>query len=167
MSERELLKRIASDKNLLKCYQCGTCVGGCPVSRTLPQYNPRKILESLITGEYSDLLSDKLVWLCAYCHSCLERCPQRIGLSHVFVELKNASFKTGNVPQGILEEVMQLVKSGRTAPLTPAVERRRSELNLPPLNISIDVGEIQRIVEGTHLDSLLKAARRKRGGKDT
>ncbi|MFQ5711950.1 MAG: 4Fe-4S dicluster domain-containing protein [Candidatus Geothermarchaeales archaeon] len=161
---RELLEHIAADKNLLKCYQCGTCVGGCPVARASLKYNPRRILEELITGGGSKLLSDDLVWLCANCHSCLEKCPQRIGLSHIFVELKNAASMMGNIPTGILDEAKQLMRSGRTTPFTKAAKRRRAELKLPSVPPSAGVEEIGEIVRATQLNALINGARKPKGG---
>lgn len=129
-------------EKFLDCYQCGVCVGGCPVSRVTKNYNPRRIIESLI------LKDEKLnseIWLCASCYTCLERCPQKVDFPHTITLLKNLARERGEAPEEIQKIVNQIAKSGFLIPQSPAIEKRRESLNLPKPKPFKKISEIQKI----------------------
>ncbi|GAH16652.1 unnamed protein product, partial [marine sediment metagenome] len=41
---------------------------------------------------------------CSYCHTCLERCPQKIAVSEIIVKLKNIAAKVRGIPEGYVNE---------------------------------------------------------------
>ena len=132
------------------------CVGSCPTARAIPEYNPRKMMERLILGEWREVLSGRLIWLCTLCHTCYEVCPQGVGISHIIIELRNLATKRGMAPEGFLDSAKQMAATGCVAPLTGAVERTRKQLGLPELK-AINVGEVKKIMGLTKLRSLLEA----------
>ncbi len=154
------VENYLAKERILRCFQCGTCVGGCPVANVAHQYNPRKILGALVDGGEDRVLSSELIWLCASCHTCLERCPRDVGLSHIFIALKNKGAKKGKVPSGLLEEASQLMKIGRTVPLTRPIRQRRLELKLAESPFSDDLVELQTIFRATGFESLLQEAKK-------
>lgn len=147
------LNQLLKEK-IQRCFQCGTCVGGCPVARVINDYNPRRIMEDLMLGEWKEVLSGDLIWLCSNCHTCFERCPQRVGLSHIFVELRNLAVKMGKAPDDFIKNVTHLANTGRISVLSPAVERRRAELNLPRIP-PVSVDEIRKIIKLMGPEALL------------
>lgn len=150
----EELRELVKEK-VLFCYQCGACVGSCPTARAIPEYNPRKMMEGLILGEWREILSGELIWLCTLCHTCYEVCPQGVGISHIIIELRNLATKRGMAPEGFLEGAKQMATTGRVAPLTGAVERTRGQLGLPEIK-AIDAGEIKKIMKLTKFGSVLE-----------
>lgn len=80
----------------------------------------------------------------------------------IFTDLKNEAAKRGKIPARLLEIVTQILKTGRAVELTPAIERRRSELNLAALGSS-NANEILQIVEATGLAASLRQTRQQEG----
>lgn len=64
---------------LHKCYQCGKCAAGCPMSKAM-DLSPRQIVRYLQLGLTDELLASRAIWLCAACHTCFERCPNEIDI---------------------------------------------------------------------------------------
>lgn len=71
-------------EKLKYCFECGICTASCPVTELLPDhYNPRILLHNLQLGS-DKILKSTEIWLCAWCYSCYERCPQRHKLPEIF-----------------------------------------------------------------------------------
>jgi heterodisulfide reductase subunit C len=122
------------------------------------------MLEKIIFNDAKNILTSDLVWLCAYCHTCYERCPQRVGLSHVFMDLKNLAANKGNVPEELAKEALQLIRTGWIVPSSPVIERRRVEMKLPPIS-QVNVEEIQTITKATGFLNLIPEAKKYGGSK--
>lgn len=80
-SEKGAAEAIASAAHveLHKCYQCGKCAAGCPMSAAM-DISPRQIVRYLQLGMMDELLASRGIWLCAACHTCSERCPNEIDI---------------------------------------------------------------------------------------
>ena len=78
---KALAARIAKDAgvDLQDCYQCGKCSGGCPMAGDM-DLKPRQIIQYMRLGLMGDVLRSKSIWLCAACHTCVDRCPHDINL---------------------------------------------------------------------------------------
>lgn len=167
MTAAEKLRALAEDENYRKklalCYQCGMCTGGCPVAHVKPEYNPRRMLESIILGQYDEVLSSDLVWLCTSCHSCLERCPQRIELSELLVHLKNLAAESGNVPKLLLERAKRIAETGQSTPVSKASLVWREKLNLAPVS-AVNIEEVQAILQATNFPGWLERTRSNTNG---
>ncbi|MBU2597759.1 MAG: 4Fe-4S dicluster domain-containing protein [Actinobacteria bacterium] len=149
---KKLIEEIGGEdfqKKVQVCYQCGTCVGGCPVAWVNENFNPRKIILALSRGEIKDIITNDLLWFCCYCHTCLERCPQKILVSEIIAKLKNIAAKVRDIPEGYINELKMIAKTGRTSSVSSASERRRDILNLPKISqVSVEK-EINKILEET------------------
>lgn len=143
---QEELKKLFDIVKL--CYQCGTCAGGCPVFRVYPEFNPRKIMETLLFGDSEQLLNQKQIWYCSMCYTCSVRCPQGIDVAHVLTELKNLSAKFKDIPAGILAEVEAIIKTGTTAVISQSILKKRKRLELPKLPPT-DINEIKKLLKMT------------------
>lgn len=113
-----------------------------------PDYNPRRMLETILLGHYDEVLSSNLIWLCTSCHSCLERCPQRIELSELLIDLKNAAAESGNIPRMLLERARRIAETGQSTPISKASLVWREKLGLAPIS-PVNVEEIQTILQAT------------------
>ncbi len=167
MSAIEKLRALVEDENYRKrlavCYQCGVCTGGCPVAHVKPDYNPRRMLEAIMLGEYSEILSSDLIWLCTSCHSCLERCPQRIEVSELLIELKNLAAETGNIPKLLLERANRIAETGQSTPISKASIVWREKLNLPPIS-PVNAEEVQAILQATNFPGCPERTRNQSNG---
>jgi len=131
------------------CYQCGTCAGGCPVFKQYSKFNPRRIMEKMLTGEFNEKLFDEQqIWYCTMCYTCSTRCPQGIDIGHVITELKNLAVKMNNAPPGIIAEMKAILETGSTAAISQSILKKRQTLGLPELP-KPDLNEIQKLLEVT------------------
>jgi len=145
------------------CYQCSECSDNCPVtavtadSYTTKGYNPRSNILMALLG-HKDLLlkGDELgIWGCTVCVTCDEVCPQKIELTEVFAFLKNQSIALGKGPEFIYNQAKAVYDNGKAIPPQPAIERRRSQLGLPPV-ATPDVSEVQTLLKNIGSDKKLK-----------
>ena len=68
-----------SGVRVYECYQCGKCTAGCPMAHAM-DLMPRQIVRCIQLGMADEVLRSKTIWLCAACHTCVERCPHSIDL---------------------------------------------------------------------------------------
>ena len=150
----EELSTLIKEKALF-CYQCGACVGSCPTSRVIPEYNPRRIIEKLVMGGWRDVISESSIWLCTLCHTCYEVCPQGVGISDIIIELRNLASKEGFAPMEFVRSARQMASTGWTATLSGAVLRRREQLGLPNKETA-EISEVRKAMELTGLAEILE-----------
>ena len=146
----ELLEEFKELFEVVKlCYQCGTCAGGCPVFKQYGKFNPRRVMEKLLQGDYSkEIFDEQQVWYCTMCYTCSVRCPQGIDIGHVITEMKNLAVKVKNAPPGIVAEMEFIMETGATAAISQSILKRREKLELPELP-KPDLNEIQKLFEVT------------------
>ncbi len=88
--------------DISSCLQCKKCSNGCPVTG-LTKVHPSDIIRGLQLEMGDKLINSDLVWMCASCETCFERCPMKINMAAVMDALrilavrKNASRQKGNV----------------------------------------------------------------------
>jgi len=131
--------------NLYLCYQCGTCTGGCPVTRLVPEYNVRKIVKH--KKENTIDINDRFLWYCLTCYICYERCPQEVKPIEVLHSITNLISKNGFAPPSLKEGNKTILKIGRSSDITKFTEQKRRRLGLPELktDVSKDFKEIAKI----------------------
>jgi len=82
----------------LKCMQCGTCTGSCPVARWM-DYGPRGIFGLLEAYQGKEVLDSDTIWVCASCYSCAARCPRDIAITGLMAELREEAIRQGYRPR--------------------------------------------------------------------
>jgi heterodisulfide reductase subunit C2 len=88
--------------DIKSCLQCKKCSNGCPVTG-LTTVHPSDIIRGLQLNAGDKLINSDLVWMCASCETCFERCPMKINMAAVMDALRiiavrnNASRQKGNV----------------------------------------------------------------------
>jgi heterodisulfide reductase subunit C len=80
-SNVELAEKIARDSGVVtsECYQCGKCSAGCPMAHAM-DLQPREVVRCLQLGNADELLNSRTIWICAACHTCVDRCPNSIDI---------------------------------------------------------------------------------------
>jgi heterodisulfide reductase subunit C len=76
-----------SGQEFMKCFQCGTCSGSCPMGDHIDAF-PRKIMALLQLGRMEELSELNTPWVCASCHTCMVRCPRGIDITKVMEALR-------------------------------------------------------------------------------
>ncbi|MGA7878707.1 MAG: (Fe-S)-binding protein [Desulfoferrobacter sp.] len=98
------------------CLDCGVCTGSCPVSRILPSFSPRLIVEKALLDLGDELLQDPELWSCLTCSRCFERCPAKINFPEFMRTLREEATKRGTKPvyshHGMLQTIMELQTQG-------------------------------------------------------
>jgi len=81
-----------SGENLLACYQCGRCSGGCP-SVPFMDLLPNQVIRLAQLGMKEEVLSSKAIWVCASCFTCFVRCPKGVDLAKVMEALRQIQLR--------------------------------------------------------------------------
>jgi heterodisulfide reductase subunit C len=80
-------------EHIRRCFACGTCAAGCPVTEVNPEYNPRKIIRQILFGMRKEVLSSPTIWYCLVCYRCYARCPQKVNFTDVMRALRYLAIK--------------------------------------------------------------------------
>ncbi len=115
------------------CFTCGVCVGGCPVGYLAPEYN---LVQNLWDAYYRDVLSPT-VWWCATCYTCQDRCPHDVRMVEIIFLLQRLYVERYGRPDFINPLVSQVERTGYMADITPGLNRKREQMGLPPLSLTI------------------------------
>jgi len=89
---------------------------------------------------------DSILWQCTNCYNCHERCPQEVKPVEVIISLKNMLADRGIYPDPVEKIIQTFESTGRTTPLSPAVDRLRERFGLPPLS-PVPTDEIRKLLE--------------------
>ncbi len=88
--------KLRGGKDVLECYQCGTCSASCPALPDMT-HGPRRIMYMIQNGMEQEVLSSPDIWRCVSCYSCMNRCPRGIEITVLFSELRRVAIQKGYV----------------------------------------------------------------------
>lgn len=89
--------KTAEAKKILKCIQCGSCSGSCPLSDQM-DHAPRELFALIRDGEMTEVLKSNTPWFCVSCYLCMVRCPKKIPVTNLMYELKEMALEHGLAP---------------------------------------------------------------------
>jgi heterodisulfide reductase subunit C len=153
------MKKTHGAENIALCFQCGTCSADCPISRFSDLYKPRRIARMVQSGLRDRLLSDRALWLCTTCYTCVDRCPQGVQIAAIVRALRNLAVKEKQVMPLVSKELAsRILETGYVYEFPESRVRKRETQGLPPLS-KPDLQQIRRIFEVTgFLETLEKTA---------
>ncbi len=125
---RDEVARVPGGENIMKCFACGTCAAGCPVTQVDEEYNCRKIIRQILLGLRKEVLTSPLIWLCAMCYRCTARCPQAVNFTDVMRALRFLAVRDGFAQPDMLasnEEVDRLAQLVRRDLIKGATDGRK------------------------------------------
>ncbi|MCP4646410.1 MAG: heterodisulfide reductase [bacterium] len=64
--------------DIRKCYNCATCISGCPAAEGDPPLLIRRLVRKILLGLEDELLDDETPWSCVSCNCCEEMCPMGV-----------------------------------------------------------------------------------------
>ncbi len=95
-------------EHIRRCFACGTCAAGCPITEVDPNYNPRKIIRQVLFGMRQEVLSSPLIWYCLVCYRCYARCPQKVNFTDVMRALRYLAIKGRYAPSDTLRRLEEV-----------------------------------------------------------
>ena len=101
-------------EHIRRCYACGTCAAGCPVTEVDPDYNPRKIIRQILFGMRDEVLSSPRIWYCLVCYRCYARCPQKVNFTDIMRALRYLAIKGRYAPGDELKRVEEIDRITQT-----------------------------------------------------
>lgn len=151
MSLIDLMTMAKSNKTLQKkilcqlgavhpdaCFQCMRCTSGC-TSLKLLELKPHEITLLVNSGFIEELVSSDIIWTCASCLKCRERCPQRASPYNIIMTLRNLAVeKETKVPPAYMQAVAHILETGLVQQEQTVTSREmdpynREKLELPKL----------------------------------
>ncbi|MDL2291218.1 4Fe-4S dicluster domain-containing protein [Desulfovibrio sp. OttesenSCG-928-F20] len=85
-----------SGQVLSRCYQCGNCTAGCPMSFSF-DHPVSRVMRLIQAGQKKAVLSCKSIWLCATCETCSQRCPNSIDVARVMDACRHMARREGRI----------------------------------------------------------------------
>ncbi len=89
-----------------RCLACGACSGGCLIGEVTGEFDPRKIIRSIILGMKDQVLSSSSIWLCLLCGNCTFHCPQDVRFSEVMGALRYLAVKEGYLHPSFIKKLI-------------------------------------------------------------
>jgi len=93
---------LPGGENIMKCFACGTCAAGCPVTAIDESYNSRRIIRQILLGMREEVLRSPAIWFCMMCYRCTARCPQEVNFTDIMRVLRHLAIKHGYAPADML-----------------------------------------------------------------
>lgn len=109
--------------DIRKCFNCSTCVAGCPAAEGSPPLFIRDIVRKVLLGLEDQLLEDETPWLCVTCSSCEEMCPMGVHPFEVCLAVRR--WQSSNDETFIPAALAEVFETGHTQALGQAREKRR------------------------------------------
>lgn len=152
------ISKMPGAENLMVCFQCGTCTADCPISRFSEFYKPRKIARMVQLGLKDRLLSDRALWLCTTCFTCVDHCPQGVEIAGIVRVLRNLIVKEQGVMPLVSKKLASNIKTtGYVYEFPKSRLEGRAIMGLPPLP-KPNLEDVKKIFEVTSSSKLVEEA---------
>ncbi len=120
------------------CFQCIRCTSGCP-SMKMMELKPHEVVNMVRLGFVDEVVESGIIWTCAQCLKCKERCPQDVAPVDLLLALRNLAVeKEANVPETVLRNISMILETGFILKPQETVTRSlrkldREKLGLPKI----------------------------------
>lgn len=98
-----------SGETMMRCYQCGNCSAGCPVSFAM-EIPPTKVMRLLQLGRIDEVKEANSMWMCVGCLQCYSRCPQNVSVASVLEGMRQMTLRKGCDHERVEDLPMPLLK---------------------------------------------------------
>jgi heterodisulfide reductase subunit C len=111
---RDEVALMPGGANIKRCFACGTCAAGCPVTNIDEEYNCRTIIRKVLYGMRREVLASQAIWLCMMCYRCYARCPQQVDFTDIMRALRHMAVRDGFAPAEMLAREDEFDKKSQT-----------------------------------------------------
>ena len=112
MESREKILSKLGGRELVNCFQCLKCTSGCTALKLL-ELKPHEIVKLVNLGFVDELALSDIIWTCATCLKCVQRCPQKASPYHAIMALRNVAVeREAKVPESLMKAVSQVLETG-------------------------------------------------------
>jgi len=128
----------------LDCFNCLRCTSGCTALKLL-ELKPHEIMSLVRLGFVKDLAASDIIWTCATCLKCRERCPQKATPYDTIIALRNLAVeREAKIPEVYLQAVSQILENGLAQNPQKVITRRmesfdRESLGLPKITYPAEI----------------------------
>jgi len=155
---RSEISEFPGAEKVMLCFQCGTCTADCPIARFSDFYRPRKLIRMTQLGLKDKLFSDDVMWLCSTCFTCVDHCPQDVGIASIVRALRNLSVKERGIPEVFKGLASNILKTGYAYIIPELRLKKRKEQGLPTLP-KANLESVARLFDTTDLPKMLEKER--------
>ena len=127
-AKNDLWKQIYDSDDLLHCYNCSSCISGCPASEADPPLLIRNLARMVILGLEDELLDEDTPWTCVTCSRCEEMCPMDVKPFELCLAIRR--WQSANDETRIPPSLVELYNRGYTQAVEKNTEQRKA-LGLP------------------------------------
>jgi heterodisulfide reductase subunit C len=113
-SFRDEVASMPGGGNITKCFACGTCAAGCPVTNIDEGYNCRTIIRKILFGMREEVLKSPAIWLCMMCYRCYARCPQQVNFTDIMRALRHMAVRDGYASADLLAKEDEFDRKAQT-----------------------------------------------------
>jgi heterodisulfide reductase subunit C len=111
---RDEVASMPGGGNIARCFACGTCAAGCPVTNVDDDYNCRTIIRKVLFGMREEVLTSPSIWLCQMCYRCYARCPQQVNFTDIMRALRHLAVRDGYASSAMLMQEEAIEKQAQT-----------------------------------------------------
>ncbi len=110
--------------DIRKCFNCNTCVAGCPAAEGNPPLLIRNLVRKVLFGLEDELLDDETPWLCVTCSACEEMCPMGVHPFEICLEIRR--WQSKNDETYIPAATAEIFETGHTQAVGQVQEKRKA-----------------------------------------
>lgn len=130
----KVLSKIGEHKPY-NCFQCIRCTAGCPSMKML-EIKPHEIVNLVKLGFVEEVIDSGIIWACAQCLKCKERCPQEVAPVDLILALRNLAVEMeAKVPESFLRDVSAILETGFIQKPQKTITRKLERLNRDDLGL--------------------------------
>ena len=121
-------------------------------------YRPASIIRATLLGLKKLVLESDIIWLCATCYSCMERCPQGVKFTEVIRALRSLAVDEGRIHPVFKKQFDIIAKYGRLFENEEFINEMRADLGLPQLS-PVKQDEIKELLKQAKIKLPLRNAK--------
>ncbi len=130
----KVLEKIGDHKPYV-CFQCNRCTSGCPSMKML-ELKPHEIVSLIKLGFVEEVVDSDIIWTCAQCLTCKERCPQEVAPVDLILALRNLAVEMeAKVPEAYMRNVSTILETGYILKTQPKITRKLEKLDREKLGL--------------------------------